>query len=91
MSLIRCDACGGKIVARLGGVYKCRRCGAKYSKACIHTLLSQVHPDLFPAPEDGEDTFEGGDIRSKRKGIPVLLLLLACAILAFGILLLKPV
>lgn len=91
MSLIRCDFCGGKIVARLSGVYKCRRCGRKYDKERIHELLSQVHPDLFPHQDDGEDASVGPDPHPKRSGILILLILLACAVAVVGVWLLKPV
>jgi len=42
MALLQCDICGGKLMAKSGGIFECEYCGMQYDKTRIQEMVQEI-------------------------------------------------
>ena len=42
MAALQCEICGGKLMARSGGLFECEYCGMQYDKTRIQEMVQEI-------------------------------------------------
>ena len=42
MAALQCEICGGKLVAKSGGLFECEFCGMQYDKTRIQEMVQEI-------------------------------------------------
>ena len=42
MAMLKCDICGGKLMAKSGGLFECEYCGMQYDKTRIQEMVQEI-------------------------------------------------
>lgn len=42
MAALKCDICGGKLVAKSGGIFECDSCGMEYDKTRVQEMVQEI-------------------------------------------------
>lgn len=86
METLLCEICGGKLIAKAGGVFECTSCGVQYERERVREMAGQSR-NTTPALQHEPIT---APKKEKRSRTP-LLLVCAVVIVAAGLFLLGPI
>ena len=42
MAALQCEICGGKLMAKAGGLFECEYCGMQYDKTRIQEMVQEI-------------------------------------------------
>ena len=42
MAALQCEICGGKLMAKAGGIFECDSCGMQYDKTRIQEMVQEI-------------------------------------------------